>query len=103
VHPYISMLIVEQRGAEMRATAAAQRLARTAKASSKAWPRRSARRVPSASLAPTQRTAPLSDLPAGARLVVHSTAGRPQSGPVSQIRSAAPDDRDAQLCGVPRR
>jgi hypothetical protein len=66
VHPYINKLIADERGAEMRADAAAYRLAREAKASKrKSAERRAARRQAPGQPVPAQRDGYSSSRPAG--------------------------------------
>jgi hypothetical protein len=97
VHPYITKLISEQRAADMRAAAAAHRLARAAKASNSASRRRSARQVPA------QRPVPLQDRPAAVQLVPQRVAGPARSGSEPPVRSDTPADHEAELCVSARR
>jgi hypothetical protein len=97
VHPYVTKLISEQRAADMRAAAAAHRLARAAKAGNSASMRRSARQVPA------QRPGPLHDRPAAVQLVPQRVAGPARSGSEPQARSDTPADHDAGMCVSARR
>ena len=66
MHPYINKLIAEERGAEMRADAAAYRLAREAKASRrKSAEQRAARRRAPGQPVPAQRDGYSSSRPVG--------------------------------------
>jgi hypothetical protein len=76
VHPYISKLIADERGAEMRADAAAYRLAREAKAS----------RRKSAEARAARRQAPVQRVPA-------QLGGYSSSRPVGGHSSRRDDDR----------
>jgi len=108
VHPYLSMLVAEQRAADMRAAAAAHRLARSARSSRGASPRRQAPE-------PALRSTPMSGRPTavgqGGSASARSSSARSQpsypasaerlgSGPapaaIAQL--SPPDDRDSELC-----
>ncbi|HTA11436.1 MAG TPA: hypothetical protein VK836_23150 [Streptosporangiaceae bacterium] len=108
MHPYLSMLVAEQRAADMRAAAAAHRLARAARSTRGASPRRQP---------PAPSSTPRSGRPAavgqgGSASARSSSAGPQPSYPASAERLGSrpvpaaiaqlsrPDDRDSELCGA---
>lgn len=89
MHPYINKLIADERGADMRADAAAYRLAREAKASR----RKSAQSRAARQQAPAQR-------------VPAQLGGYPSSQPVGGHSSRQDDDRlvvAGRACGDQRK
>jgi len=92
MHPYLSMLVAEQRAADMRAAAAAHRLARAARSTRGASPRR---QPPAPSSTPRSSSAgPQPSYPASAERL----GSRPVPAAIAQL--SRPDDRDSELCGA---